>query len=394
MSSNIRVLHSVGVFLRITENWIYPQITRVPGVASAVLCKQVLNLPEFPLNGRPLWKREILPRNPAHPKPLRAVRRITNWPVNAAALSQARLWKPAIIHAHFGTVGWQDRRLRSTLGAPLVTSFYGYDAWQLPTTFPKWRRRLAQLFARGDMFLVEGSAFRQRLLDLGCVPEKVQIQRLGVDLSRLEYRQRDFTGTLKIAMVGRFIEKKGLADGLAACAKASMSGTSLYVTIIGDALPEDPVGQKIKRALSAISQSAEMPNRIHFKGSVSHEETLKVLATHDIFLCPSKHSGNGDAEGGLPVVLLEAMALGLLCLGSRHCDIPEAIIDERTGYSFEEGDVEQLATLIRKIARVPETASPITAAARKHVEENYDQSHQLAALGRVYKEIVAVTRQS
>jgi hypothetical protein len=52
-----------------------------------------------------------------------------------------------------------------------------------------------------------------------------------------------------------------------------------------------------------------------------------------VFLCPSRFGPGGDAEGGLPVELLEAMGMGLLCVGSRHCDIPEAIIAERPGTS-------------------------------------------------------------
>jgi colanic acid/amylovoran biosynthesis glycosyltransferase len=388
VSDQIRVLHSLGVFLRTTENWIYPQITLVPGVTSAVLCHQILNPVAFPLEGQPLWKREIFARNPAQPRVFRAVKRMMNLPANAAALSHARIWKPTIVHAHFGTVGWQSLRLKRVLAAPLVTTFYGYDGWQLPTTNPEWEPRFARLFTRGDFFLVEGPAFRQRLVDLGCPLEKIRIRRLGVDLGRLTYQSRKFTGTLKIAMVGRFVEKKGLVDGLTACAKATASGVNLSVTIIGDTLPGDPVGQGIKQELAAIIESFRMTNHVNFKGTMSHEETVQLLAAHDILLCPSKHSTNGDAEGGLPFVLTEAMALGLLCVGSNHCDIPEAIIHGITGFLFDEGNVDQLSAWLQRISCDPECAPSITAAARKHVEENFDQSRQLLVLAQIYQEIV------
>ena len=57
-----------------------------------------------------------------------------------------------------------------------------------------------------------------------------------------------------------------------------------------------------------------------------------MISRHNVLICPSKHAPDGDAEGGLPFVITEAMALGLLCIGSRHCDIPEAVIDQVTGY--------------------------------------------------------------
>jgi colanic acid/amylovoran biosynthesis glycosyltransferase len=313
-----------------------------------------------------------------------------NFTTNAAALRHARLWNPEIIHAHFGNTGWENLPLRTAFVAPLVTSFYGFDAWLLPTTSPEWRRRLFQLFAEGDIFLVEGPAFRQRLVDLGCACDKIKLQKLGVVIDNVKYRRRNFSCSLRIAMVGRFTEKKGLVDGLAACAKASEIGVDLSVTIIGGADGWDPSGQRIKHELLDIARSPEMSNRVEFTGQVSHEETLRILATHDIFLSPSKHNRTtGDAEGGLPVVLIEAMALGLLCVGSRHCDIPEAIIDGTTGFLFEEGNVEQLARLIERISRSPECASPIVTAARKRVEQSFNRAILLSALGEIYHGLAA-----
>jgi colanic acid/amylovoran biosynthesis glycosyltransferase len=336
-----------------------------------------------------LWKRELnLPDLLATgPKPFRAVRRIVDFTTNTAALRHARLWKPEIIHAHFGNIGWENLSLRTAFAAPLITSFYGFDAWLLPTTSPDWRGNLLELFAEGDIFLVEGPAFRQRLVDLGCAYDKIKVQRLGVVTDNLKCRRRNFSSSLRIAMVGRFTEKKGLVDGLAACAKASGIGIDLSVTIIGGPDGWDPNGQRIKHELLDIARSPEMSNRVHFPGQVSHEETLRSLAAHDVFLCPSKHALNGDAEGGLPVVLIEAMAMGLLCLGSRHCDLPEAIIHGTTGFLFEEGNVEQLATLIERVSRSPECALPMVAAGRKHVEQNFNQSCLLPRLGEIYQKL-------
>jgi colanic acid/amylovoran biosynthesis glycosyltransferase len=399
MSTGIRVLHIIPDYLPVTQNWIHPQVMLVPGVSSAVLCNKrnkTVAEAEFPLNGRPLWRRELnLPGLATGPKPFRAVRRLVNIGAKAVASRQARLWKPEIIHAHFGTTGWENLSFRKTLAAPLITSFYGFDAWQLPTTDSEWRLRYAQLFACGDLFLVEGPAFRQRLVELGCAAEKVRIQRLGIDVKRLEYRGRDFTGPLKIVMIGRFAEKKGLVDGLTACTKASAAGVDLDVTIVGDAWHEelDSGGQRIKRELLEIANFPEMSNRVHFMGQLSYEATLQILATQDIFLCPSKHGSNGDAEGGLPVVLMEAMGMGLLCLGSRHCDIPEAIIDETTGFLFEEGNIGQLAKLIERISRLPERALPIVTAARKHVEQNFNRSCLLPILGELYRGIAGPPNQ-
>ena len=390
-STDIRVLHIIPEYLPVTQNWIYPQVTLVPGVFSAVLCNKTVAGSRFPLNRRPLWKRELKVSDllATGPKPFRAVGRIVNFTAKAIALRHARLWKPEIIHAHFGTTGWESLSLRKALAVPLITSFYGFDAWELPTISPEWRGRLRQLFAQGDLFLAEGPAFRRRLVDLGCAYNKIRVQKLGVDISNLEFRHRCFTSTLRIAMVGRFIEKKGLVDGLVACAKALACGVNLSVTIIGDSPIDAPGETRIREQLLAITQSSKMADRVHFTGRLAHDETLDVLANNDIFLCPSKHATSGDAEGGLPVTLIEAMALGLLCVGSRHCDIPEAIIDGSTGFLFEESNVEQLAKLVERISCSPESALPIVSAARRHVEQNYDQSSLLPSLREIYRQMRA-----
>ena len=130
-------------YLPVTQNWIYPQVTLVPGVSSAVLCNKTVAGSGLPLNGRPLWKRELnMPDLLATaPKPFRAVRRIVNFATKTVALRHARLWKPEIVHAHFGMTGWENLSLRKAFAAPLITSFYGIDAWLLPTTNPEWPLR-------------------------------------------------------------------------------------------------------------------------------------------------------------------------------------------------------------------------------------------------------------
>ena len=388
MSDTLRVLHSVGSFLPRTENWIYPQVTAVPGVDSAIFCTCTLNLAEFPLNNHPLFVRQspLWRSAPNMSIPERAIRRIANKAAHHVAHFQAKRWRPSIVHAHFGTQGWRSLGLARSLGAALITSFYGYDAWLLPKACPKWRPRLTELFTQGDLFLVEGPALGQRLIDLGCPPEKIQIQRLGVDLGRLPNSQRTFTDTMKITMVGRFVEKKGLPEGLTACLLAARRGANLEVTIIGDASPQDAGEQEIKRRLLSLAAAPALFGHVSFTGFISQSEMLEVLKQQNILLCPSKHAANGDAEGGMPFVLAEAMAMGLIGIGSRHCDIEELIADGQTGYLFGEGDVDALAELLSSLPRMADRAAEITGAARRHVEMNFNLSKQLAVLGEIYRD--------
>src|SRR5207244_3130633 len=128
---------------------------------------------------------------------------------------------PAVLHAHFGTQGILLLRLRRRLDVPLVTTFYGYDASSVPR-LPGWRRWYKTLFATGDRFLVEGGAFRERLLALGCPPGKAMVQHLGVDVDAIPFRARQLTGdeTVRLLMAASFREKKGHQYALRAFALA------------------------------------------------------------------------------------------------------------------------------------------------------------------------------
>ncbi|HVS81258.1 MAG TPA: glycosyltransferase [Pyrinomonadaceae bacterium] len=307
---------------------------------------------------------------------------------------KSKCWRSNVIHAHFGPRGWESVHLKESLKIPLITSFYGADAWMLPQSEPIWLERYRELFNVGDAFLVEGPAMRERLVQLGCPAAKVKIQRIGVDLSALTFVPKTFSQPLRIVMVGRFTEKKGLADGLQACIAARSRGVDLGVTIIGDTLQDDAAGMRIKRELAKLAQEPELFGRLEFTGFLPLEKTREIIRAHDVFLCPSRHAASGDAEGGSPVSLTEAMALGLICVGTRHCDIPEVIVHGQTGYLCAEGDVAGMAEIIYRLTQDPCDAMNFSAQGRKHVEERFSIETQLQRLSDGYSSLVHVQGRS
>jgi colanic acid/amylovoran biosynthesis glycosyltransferase len=380
----IRVLHALDVFLPVSQNWIYPQISRVPGVESAVLCSQRINSDLYDMEAARVFYSAI-PWTESFGFP-----RLVNSIALRARLQPLMLprgvckWKPSLIHAHFGTKGWDMLPLKRRLGVPLVTSFYGTDAWALPESSQQWRKRLSELFTRGNAFLVEGPAMRSRLVDIGCPRAKIQLIRLGIDACDIQFVERDFTRSLQVLMMARFVEKKGFEDGLEACARARGAGADLNVTIVGDAVEGDPVGHQIKSRLHALAAGPELRDRVKFEGFVKPERAREVMRECNVFLCPSKHGANGDGEGGSPVALTEAMAAGLLCIGARHCDIPEVIIDGVTGYLCDSGDSEGLASLLSMVAKAPSEARALAQRGRQHIESRFSTLAETVELESIY----------
>lgn len=224
----------------------------------------------------------------------------------------------------------------------------------------------------------------KRLTDLGCPPEKVRIHRIGVDLEALPFAPTPVSPQLQIVMVGRFVEKKGLIDGLRACLAARSRGIDLKVTVIGDSARDDNAGHQIKERLVSLAHQPGLCGRVEFTGFLSMQKTRETIRAHRILLCPSKHATNGDAEGGSPVVLTEAMALGLICVGTRHCDIPEIIVNGETGYLCEEGDVSGMAGVLCSVADNPRNAMSLVTQGRKHIENHFSLVTQLKTLQQIY----------
>ena len=190
------------------------------GVTPGVLCSTRANETEFPAIGcrifdPPRWDAGFgitrLIRSTASLLGARGFR----------ATGAVKRWKPDLIHAHFGTMGYNVLDLSRQAGAPLVTSFYGMDAWQLPIQKPEWVKPYAELFRNGKMFLVEGPAMRERLAHLGCPAHKMRIVRLGTRIEELPFDPAPVRGPLKVVLMADFIPSRGLEDGLAACVQAS-----------------------------------------------------------------------------------------------------------------------------------------------------------------------------
>ena len=93
---------------------------------------------------------------------------------------------------------------------------------------------------------------------------------------------------------------------------------------------------------------------------------LALLRLADLFVLPSFNEG-------LPVALIEAMALGKACVASNVNAIPEAIRDHETGLLVPAGDSLALAAAIAEMKERPQTRESIAAAGRAFALENFDE---------------------
>lgn len=104
---------------------------------------------------------------------------------------------------------------------------------------------------------------------------------------------------------------------------------------------------KFKNEMEALGEELKIGKNVHFKGNVSSDEVIKELRDSDLFLLVSRTEG-------LPRAVVEAMAQGLPCIGSRVGGIPELLPLECL---VEKENVEDLAGKILKMFSNPQFAN-------------------------------------
>ena len=381
-SVSFDVLHSVYQWLPRTATWVSGQIASLPAdVRTHVVCERVINADEFPHPRIHTLEHQSFAARAVDQTARRlGLRRHLRFQVDVARRTGA-----AVLHSHFGTVGWRDIGVAKATDAGHVVTFYGWDMSSLPHKHPEWRPRYLDLFDTVDHVLLEGEHMARALVDLGCPREKVTVHHLGVDTSSIPFEPRRWQPgqPLRVLMAAVFREKKGLPYGIEALGRIR-ANADIELTIIGDSDGGAASEREKQRMLDTLDSSG-LRDRTRLLGFRSHAEMYQEAGSHHVFLSPSVTASDGDTEGGAPVSIIEMCASGMMVVSSRHCDIPGVVQDGVTGLLANERDVDELAAHVQWLIDNPGEWDSLLTRSREHIEGEFDavtQGHRLADIYR------------
>jgi len=285
-----------------------------------------------------------------------------------------------LLHSHIGPMGCHCLGLKKRMGLPLITTFYGIDVSFYART--GWREHYIPLFREGERFFAEGSHMKRCLVELGCPEQKIEIIHIAADMNNFQFRPRTLKDGEPITLLfcGRLVEKKGLAYALRALHIVKERFSNVQLRVIGDG----PLRGDMERLVTTL----QLDDFVKFLGYVPYEETKKEMARAHILVQPSVTASNGETEGGAPTVLIEAQACGMPILASLHADIPEVVLNEKSGLLSEERDFEQLADHMIFLLNHPEKWPEMGEAGRRHVEENYNIRIETRKIEDIYLELI------
>jgi len=387
-AAGLGVIQNHQTWLPLTSGWIFTQAAYLPArVTPYVVCGATDNLQQFAMERMYAYSRLSAPAKFALLAREAPVLRGALSPKNALIARVARRHGAQVVHSHFGYTGYYGARAVRRLGLKHVVTFYGVDMSALPAGDARWRERYEYLFSVVDQVLCEGPHMAQGVARLGCPTHKLRVQHLGVRLDEIEFRARHWQpGTpLKVLIAASFREKKGIPFALEALARIKEQ-VKLQVTVIGDA-GSNPKSRAEKLRIVETVAKCGLASHVRFMGYQPWQVLKEESYRHHVCLSPSVTAADGDTEGGAPVGLIEMAASGMPVVSSRHADIPEVIQHGVTGLMAAERDVDGLEACLRRLIEAPEQWLAMGAAARRHIEQEFDARKQGERLADIYERV-------
>src|SRR5438876_4170777 len=370
-------------FLKSEMLHIYRQVKALRGVDTFVVTKEVQNTERFPFDDI-----EIIPK------------RRTNLLVHGWLKFVER--RPPIVyrgeyqtldsllerhgadlmHIYFGHTGVHLLPFIEQWDKPCVVSFHGADVARKPE-IKDYAGKLRRLFNAVPLVFARSQSLVDRLVHLGCPPEKLRINRTGIPLNEFPFVDRELPrdGKWRVVQACRLIPKKGVATSLRAFAifKKDNPGAEFFIAGKGPLQPE----------LEMLADGLGILRDVHFVGFLPQPKLLDLYASSHLFLHPSEISPNQDQEG-VPNSVLEAMATGLPVVATRHGGIPEAVDHGRTGFLVAEEDHVGLANAMQEITQVPGLLTEMGLRARAAVMDRFEQDSQIDQLESFYEEAISM----
>ena len=285
--------------------------------------------------------------------------------------------RPDILHCHLIPSNIIAKPLGALLGVPVVinhdhTNDTRRAESRLLLTLDRFSNRFAShiiaVSASCREFLITRESIPAN--DVTLVPNAIDLRRFSPSAARRDQARIELglpASARVVAGVGRLNPQKNFSLFLDIAAQLAPRFPGLHFLLAGDG-PEEKMLREKAAALG-------IADRVTFSGYVA--DTRLVYLAADVLLMPSRYEG-------LPMTLLEAMAMGLPVVASRLDGIAEVIGDGREGFLVPSDDaslfVERTATLLQDA----ELSSRIAQNARAKIEASFSVERMTSAVEEIY----------
>jgi glycosyltransferase involved in cell wall biosynthesis len=203
---------------------------------------------------------------------------------------------------------------------------------------------------------------------------KLVVSRLGVNPDVFKPQPTKLASdTFEILCVGRLTRAKGQHRLIDAVQRLAREGRCVRLRLVGSGPDE--------ASLRAQAARGKRPERVVFEGPVNQDRIRTLYAAADVFAIVS------FAEG-IPVVLMEAMAMGIPCVSTRIAGIPELIRDGIDGLLVAPSDMEELEEALVRLMDDEALRLRLGTSGRTRIVEHYNLRRAVEVLAGIFTEHV------
>jgi glycosyltransferase involved in cell wall biosynthesis len=281
-----------------------------------------------------------------------------------------------LIHTHFAWLsGAATRVIAELLGLPYTTTTHAYDIYSVEND-------LLCLTARSAAHIVTISEYNKREILQRCpdlVKSRISVIHCGIDVDTFVPGQRSHNDTVSIVSVGSLIEKKGHEYLIRACGRLKARGLNFKCIIIGRGRDE-PQLQKLVAEQS-------VGDRVTLAGAQEQSAVLETYRSSDIFVLACVVD-QGKGRDGIPVAMMEALAMELPVVSTHVSGIPELVHHKETGLLVPPRDDAALADAIEELSRAPVLREHMGRNGRALVIDEFEIQKNARRLANLFVELI------
>ncbi|PSF36227.1 colanic acid biosynthesis glycosyltransferase WcaL [Aphanothece hegewaldii CCALA 016] len=260
------------------------------------------------------------------------------------------------VHAHFGT---------NSATVALLTHILGDFSYSFtvhgPEEFDKVQAIALPEKIKQASFVIAISEFGRSQLYRWCSHEqwsKIYVIHCGVDQSFLNTPFQPIPDEPRMVCVGRLCEQKGQLLLVQAVYKLVQKNFNFKIVLVGDG--------ELRQEIESLIKQYKLEKHIEITGWASGETVQKQILAAKAMILPS------FAEG-LPVVIMESLALSRPVLSTYVAGIPELVEPNVCGWLVPAGSVDALVTAIQNLLETSnEQLEQMGQVGAKRVQEQYN----------------------
>jgi glycosyltransferase involved in cell wall biosynthesis len=260
------------------------------------------------------------------------------------------------IHAHFGTNSTTVAMLCSVLG-DFTYSFTIHG----PEEFDQIKAIALPEKIQRALFVVTISSYGKSQVYRWCDYrdwQKIHIIHCGLEEKFITAQVSPIPNENNIVCVGRLCPQKGQLLLLEALGKLKTKGIDFQLTLVGDG--------ELRQEVELLAKKLGIESQIEITGWASSDQVIEKIKQAKLMVLPS------FAEG-LPVVIMESLALGIPVISTYVAGIPELVVPEKSGWLVPASDIDSLVETIAKAINLPvETLQMMGKTGQEKVREQHN----------------------